>query len=338
MFKVGITRDFLTADGKLVYKDMGLDILDNEKNISYEFLTTQQSPVIPEMITGYDAIISLAPAYNAESFKNIHTLKAICRFGVGYDMVDVDACSKANVLLTITKGAVDHSVAEAVITWMLTLSHKVLQKDQLVKTGKWGERSLFMGSELRGKTLGIIGLGGIGTKLAQMLAPFGMKKILAYDPYADAAKAKAAGVNMADLHTLLQASDFVSVNCPLTPETKNLIGEKELSLLQKHTYIINTARGGIINEEALVKALQQQNIAGYATDVFEKEPVDSNHPLLSLPNVIAAPHCIAWTDELFSEIGRMVCRQVVQLSKGQVPDHVINTQILHQQNNKISLP
>lgn len=338
MFKVGITRDFLTADGKLVYKDMGLDILENEKNISYEFLTTHQSPVIAEMITGYDAIISLAPAYNAESFKNIHTLKAICRFGVGYDMVDVEACSKANVLLTITKGAVDHSVAEAVITWMLTLSHKVLQKDQLVKTGKWGERSLYMGSELRGKTLGIIGLGGIGTKLAQMLAPFGMKKILAYDPYADTAKAEAAGVSMIDLHTLLKASDFVSVNCPLTPETKNLIGEKELSLLQKHAYIINTARGGIINEEALVKALQQQNIAGYATDVFEKEPVDSNHPLLSLPNVIAAPHCIAWTDELFSEIGRMVCRQVVQLSKGQVPDHVINTQILHQQNNKISLP
>lgn len=330
MFKIGITRDFLTAEGKLIYKDMGLDILDNEKNISYEFLKTHQSPVTPEMIDGYDAIISLAPAYNADSFKNAHMLKAICRFGVGYDMVDVNACNNANVILTITKGAVDHSVAEAVITWMLTLSHKVTEKDKLVKTGRWTDRVLFMGSELRGKTLGIIGLGGIGTKLAAMLQPFGMKKILAYDPYADAAKALAAGVTIVDINTLMQASDFVSVNCPLTPETRNLISDKELALLPKHAYIINTARGGIINEDALLRALQQQSIAGYATDVFEKEPVNADHPLLSMPNVIAAPHCIAWTDELFSEIGRMVCRQVVQLSKGQIPDHVVNAQILHQ--------
>lgn len=340
MFRVGITRDFLTPDGKLVYKDMGLDILDNEPFIEYEFLKTHESPVIPEMITGYDAVISLAPAYTADSFKNVKRVKAICRFGVGYDMVDLKACNDANIIVTITRGAVNHSVAEAVITWMLTLSHRVFEKDKLVKKGAWADRSLYMGTELRGKTLGIIGLGGIGGKLVQMLAPFGIKDVLAYDPYADAQKANDIGVRLVDINTLMKSSDFVSVNCPLTPETRNLIGFNELALLQKHAYIINTARGGIINEKDLFEVLRSNSIAGYATDVFEKEPPDINDPLLKLENVIAAAHCIAWTDELFSEIGRTVCQQIVQLANGQIPDHVINTEILHKWNsstNKISL-
>lgn len=224
---------------------------------------------------------------------------------------------------------------------MLTLSHKVFEKDKLVKTGRWADRNLYMGSELRGKTLGIVGLGGIGGKLVQMLEPFGMKKIIAHDPYADNTKAKSIGVILVDLDTLMRSSDFVSVNCPLTPETRDLIGSRELSLLQKHAYIINTARGGIINEAALVEILRSGSIAGYATDVFEKEPPDTNDPLLQLDNVVVAPHCIAWTDELFSEIGEMVCRQAVQVARGKVPDHVVNTEILDKWKsftNKTSLP
>ncbi len=334
MFKVGITKDFLTSDGKLVYKDMGLDILDNAPGIEYEFIKTHQSPVTPAMLHGYDAVLSLAPAYNKTSFEGVRTLKAICRFGVGYDMVDLDACNDAGIIVTITRGAVNYSVAESVIAWMLALSHRVLQKDALVRKGKWADRTLYMGSELRNKTLGIIGLGGIGGKLVQMLENFGMNTPIAYDPYANKEVATKYNVQLVELNTLLSESDFISVNCPLTNETRNLVGAKELSLMKKDAYIINTARGGIINEKDLLEVLKAKSIAGYATDVFETEPATSDNALFELDNVILAPHSIAWTDELFSEIGRMACRQLVQIAEGKKPDHVVNTQILDQWYSK----
>ncbi len=329
MFKVGLTRDFLTPEGNLTYKDIGLDILEKADGVEYEFLKQHNSLVTAEMLMGYNAIISLAPAYNAESFKGVHDLKAICRFGVGYDMVDLKACSDANIIVTITKGAVNYSVAEAVITWMLTLSHRVLEKNSLVRNGKWSERSKYMGSELRGRTLGIVGIGGIGGRLVEMLRTFSMNQPIAYDPYASDERAKEFGVQLVDLESLMSNSDFISINCPLTDETRNLIGEHELSWVRKETFIINTARGGIINEEALINVLTNDLIAGYATDVFANEPPVEDNPLFKLGNVIVAPHCIAWTDELFQEIGRKACQQVVQVAQGKIPDDVVNTDILN---------
>ena len=328
MFKVGITKDFLTPEGELTYEDMGLDLLRKEKDISFEFMKEFSSPVSAEMLKGYDAIISLSPAYTAESFKGVDQLKAICRFGVGYDMVDLKACSDANVLVTITKGAVNYSVAEAVLTWMLTLAHKVLPKNQLVRDNKWQERSKFTGSELRNKTLGIIGFGGIGGQLVKMLPPFRMNQPIVYDPFISKQQAEEAGVKIVDLNTLMSEADFISVNCPLTDTTRNLIGLPELLLMKKTAYLLNTARGGIINEEALCQALESKSFAGYATDVFEKEPADVNAKLFNMSNVIMAPHCIAWTNELFKEIGEMACKQIIQIAKGNVPDYIVNTDTL----------
>src|SRR5258708_18474736 len=239
MFRVGLTRDFLTADGKLTYKDMGLDILDNAGGVEYEFLKEHRSPVTPDMLQGYDAIISLAPSYNSESLKGVQDLKAICRFGVGYDMIDMKACSDANVIVTITRGAVNYSVAEATLTWMLALSHRVFEKDKLVRSGSWSQRTHYMGSELRGRTLGVIGAGGIGGRLVEMTRVFDMNQPLAFDPYVDEGKAAGLGLQLVDLPTLMKHSDFISVNCPLTEETRNLIVEHELSLIKKEAFIIN---------------------------------------------------------------------------------------------------
>jgi phosphoglycerate dehydrogenase-like enzyme len=332
MFKVGLTRDFLTPDGKLTYNDIGLTILEEAGGVTYEFMKEYQSPITADMLKGYDAVISMAPAYNVNSFKDVHNLKAICRFGVGYDMVDLEACSNANVIVTITKGAVNYSVAEAVITWMLALSHRLLEKNRLVRNGGWSQRSHYMGSELRGRTLGIVGIGGIGGRLVEMLRAFGMNQPLAFDPYADKIRTEAAGVKMADLNYLMQHSDFVSINCPLTEETRNLISTQELSLLKKEAYIINTARGGIINEEALIEVLKNDSIAGYATDVFGKEPPAEDHPIFKFDNVILAPHCIAWTHDMFREIGIKACRQVVDISQGKIPEDVVNTNIIDRWN------
>jgi len=328
MFKVGLTRDFLTPEGILTYDDIGLKILEEADGITYEFMKEYRSPLTAEMIGDYDAIISLAPAYNSESFKDVNRLKAICRFGVGYDMVDLEACTKANVLVTISRGAVNYSVAESVITWMLALAHRVLEKNRLVRNGVWAQRSNYSGSELRGRTLGIIGLGGIGGKLVELLQPFGMNQPLAFDPYADENRAKAAGVQLADLDYLFQNSDFISINCPLTEDTRNLIGEHELSLLKKEAYIINTARGGIVDEQAIINALNDHSLAGYATDVFAKEPPDIDHPFFKMENVILAPHCIAWTHDMFKEIGIKACMQVVEIAQGRIPQDVVNTSVL----------
>ncbi len=328
MFKVGITKDFLTPDGKLAYDDMGLDILENTEGLQYEFLSDHHSPVIPGMLVEYDAIISLAPSYNAESFKGVNNLKAICRFGVGYDMVDLKACTDANIMVTITRGAVNHSVAEAIVTWMLTLSHRVFEKDKLVREGNWSQRSNYMGTELRGRTLGIVGVGGIGGRLVEMVKAFDMKPPVAFDPYVDKAKAEALGFELVDLDTLMSRADFISINCPLTDETRNLVGDHALSLVKKNAFIINTARGGIINEEALIKILESKSIAGYATDVFANEPPAADEPLYKLSNVILAPHCIAWTHDLFREIGRKVCSQVVEIANGKVPEDVVNKEVL----------
>jgi len=165
-----------------------------------------------------------------------------------------------------------------------------------------------MGGELRGRTLGVIGAGGIGGKLVEMIRVFDMNPPLAFDPYLDKKKAAAAGLQLVDLDTLMKQSDFISVNCPLTDETRNLIGSKELSLMKKEAFIINTARGGIIDEPALIKVLTERSIAGYATDVFAVEPPSVEDPLFKLDNVIVAPHCIAWTHDLFREIGRADAR------------------------------
>lgn len=334
MFKVGLTRDFLTPEGKLTYKDIGLEILEEASGVEYEFMKDYRSPVTADMLQGYQAVISLAPAYTADSFTGLYELRAICRFGVGYDMVDLKACSDANIIVTITRGAVNYSVAEAVLTWMLALSHRVFEKDRLVRNGGWSQRSHYMGSELRGRTLGIVGIGGIGGRLVEMIRAFGMNQPIAFDPYAGEDRAKLYGVKLVDLRYLLQHSDFISINCPLTEETKNLLSEDELSLIKKGTFIINTARGSIINEQSLIKALASNSIAGYATDVFENEPPDKDNPLFKMDNVIMAPHCIAWTHELFREIGRKACRQVVEIAQGKIPEDVVNGGILDNWHQK----
>jgi len=327
-FQVGLTRDFKTDDGQLTYDDIGLDILEAHPDVEHRFFERHEPLVTAEQLADFDAVISLTPRYTAQSFEGVEKLAAIVRFGVGYDSVDVTACTEADVLLCITAGAVNHSVAEATITWMLTLSHNVFIKDRITRDGRWNDRTFYMGRELRDRTLGIVGLGGIGGRLIEMIRSFGMKTPLAFDPFISPQRANELGARLVSLEELLRESDFVSVNCPLTDETRNLIGRDELALMKPDAYLINTARGGIVNEAALVAVLQARGIAGAAMDVYETEPVKPDNPLLQLDNVILAPHCIAWTDELFRDIGRMACRITTMVAEGKVPPGVVNREVL----------
>lgn len=326
--RCAFTADFLTPSGDLVYKDIGLGRLD-DAGVAHAFFAAHEPEVRPAQLAGFDAVVSLTPRITTASLADVECLAAVVRFGVGYDMVDVDACTRADVALFITRGAVNHSVAEATIAWMLALSHRVPQKDRLVREGRWAERPHFMGGELRGRTLGLIGAGGIGSTLVGLLAGFRMAPPLAFDPYLSDARAAAIGVTKVPLEELLGRADFVSVNCPLTGETRGLIGTAELARMKPTAFLINTARGGIVDDAALAGALQAGTIAGAASDVFSNEPAGQENPLSSAPNSLLAPHCIAWTDELFTEIGHMAAGAVIELASGRAPDGLlVNGEVL----------
>jgi phosphoglycerate dehydrogenase-like enzyme len=326
-FRVALTADFYDADGNARYHDLGLSVLDGESSIAYSALAERRAELGADQIGTANAVIVLAPKVTERSVSAAENLLAIGRFGVGYDAVDVAACTAADVAVFITAGAVDRSVAEATVGWMLALTHHVRVKDALVRSGKWEERSGYMGCELRDRTLGVVGLGGIGGALVQLLAGFGMRQPLAFDPFIDSAAAARMGVRLVSLDELLANSDFVSIHCPLNEQTRNLIGAPQIALMKPTSYLINTARGNIVDEDALYAALCEQRIAGAALDCFAVEPVTSPHRFGQFENVLLAPHSIAWTDELFRDIGRAVCQGMVDLARGERPRGVVNPRV-----------
>ncbi|MGZ0174455.1 MAG: NAD(P)-dependent oxidoreductase, partial [Planctomycetales bacterium] len=185
----------------------------------------------------------------------------------------------------------------------------------------------YMGCELRDRTLGVIGLGGIGRKLVKLLQGFGMRQPIAYDPFAPPEVVVESDVRKVELDELLQTADFVSLHCPLDEQTRGLIGADQLSLMKPDAYLLNLARGGIVDENALYDALVSRRIAGAALDCFADEPVVTPHRLGELDNVLLAPHSIAWTDELFRDIGRTACQSLLDLSLGKRPRGAVNPEV-----------
>jgi phosphoglycerate dehydrogenase-like enzyme len=327
-FRIAFTGDFYAADGSPMYRDMGLSVLAPHTHIQQSRFKEHRPEIGADQIADAQGVVVLTPAVTAATVANARDLLAIGRFGVGYDAVNVAACTEADVVVFITAGAVDHSVAEATVGWMIALTHHMRIKDRLVREGQWDQRSRYMGRELRDRTFGTIGLGGIARKTIALLKGFGMKQPLAFDPYVAAqAGGEIDGVRLTSLDELLSTADFVSIHCPLTDQTRNLIGRRELALMKPDAYLLNTARGGIVDEDALYEALREHRIAGAALDCFAEEPVVRPHRFGTLDNVLLAPHCIAWTDELFQNIGRAVCQGMVDLSQGKRPRGVVNPQV-----------
>ncbi len=326
-FKVLLTADFYNDDGSLKYDDIGLDLLEQAEQISYTKFAQHRPTIEADQIGQAQGVVVLGPKVTKESLSNSENLLALGRFGVGYDSVDVQACTEADVVLFITAGAVDRPVAEATVAWMLALTHNIRTKDALVRQGQWDIRSQFMGSELRDRTLGVIGLGGIGQALVKLLNGFGMNQPLVFDPYVQPNVAQMLGVQLVPLNELMSQADFVSVNCPLNDQTRGLISRDEIGLMKPEAYLINTARGGIVDEDALFDALQEQKIAGAGIDVFVEEPVTKPHRFGKLDNVLLAPHSIAWTNELFRDIGRAACQGIIDLAQGKKPKGVVNPEV-----------
>ncbi len=326
-FCVALTADFYDEHGKAKFNDLGLSVFDNHDHIELTRFDEFRREIAPMQFADCAGVVVLTPQVTAASLANSDRLLAIGRFGVGYDSVDVNACTQHNVLAMITSGAVDRPVAEATIGWMLALTHNMLVKDRLVRTGQWDERSKYMGCELRERTLGIIGLGGIGRKLVSLLQGFGMRQPIAFDPMVPKSVLDELGVRSVSLNELLSTADFVSIHCPLNAQTRGLIGASQIALMKPDAYLLNTARGGIVDEQALYEALKSKRIAGAALDCFEGEPITQPHRFGELENVLLAPHSIAWTSELFRDIGRTACQSMLDLSLGKRPIGVLNPEL-----------
>jgi len=326
-FRVGITRDTLKADGRPIFDQASLAMLDDPR-IEWEFLPQVEAEITPQMAARYDAICVMVGKVTRRTVSGSdRRLKLIARFGVGYDTVDVNALTDSGVLLTITPDGVRRPVASSALTFLLMLAHQVPAKDRLVREGRWDERINYMGTGLSGRVLGSIGVGNIGSELFRLAMPFAMR-YLAYDPYVTQQSVASLGVKLVDLDTLLRESDFVCVNCPLSEQTRHLVGARELALMKPTAYFINTARGPIVDEKALFQTLSERRIAGAAIDVFEQEPTPADNPLLGLDNIVVTPHYICLTDECIATVAASAFSACRELANGRVPKNVVNQPVL----------
>lgn len=327
-FRVAISGDFRKADGSPTYPDFDLAPLKNAPGVEMEFLEVA-NPLRAEQLEDFDALILLTHRFNADSVPKSGRLAVVARFGVGYDTVDVEACTKAGIALVITPDGVRRPVAVSIITFMLALTGKLMIKDQLTRQAADGfaKRSDHMGVGLVGRTFGSLGIGNIGAEVFRLLKPFDMKYI-AHDPFADKAVAAELGIELVGLDDVFRRADIVSVSCPLTPQTHHLVNAERLALMKPTAYLINTARGPIVDQKALTQALQAGAIAGAGLDVLEQEPPDPDDPILKLDNIILAPHALCWTDQCFAGNGAADVAAVLEVQHGRTPRGIVNRAVL----------
>ncbi len=327
-FCVGLTRDILDSRGEPAFGRAALEVLDRDSSLEWEYLPAVVPEIGPELAAQYDALyINIARVPAAAVARADRRLRIVARHGVGYDTVDVAAMTRAGVLVTNTPTAMPRPVATTALTFVLALAGKLFLKDRLTRSGRWHERMDNMGLGLSGRTLGVVGAGRIGKELLRMARVFDLK-LLATDPVANDVELGYIGARKVDLDTLIRESDFVVVCCLLNEHTRHLIGAEALAKMKPTSYLINVARGPIVDEKALIDVLQKRRIAGAALDVFEQEPVDPANPLLAMDNVIVTPHSLCWTDECFHNMAATGLRSIVEVLNGRIPEFLVNRAVL----------
>lgn len=258
--------------------------------------------------------------------RRCENLLAVCSAGAGYDVIDVDACTRAGIAVCNNSGPGAEAVAEHALGFMLDLAKKITAADRMLRAGPLGDRMVLRGSQLMGKTLGVIGLGAIGGRLVELCAPFDME-VLVFDPYLDGVNAQVRGVRVVALAELLEQADFVQVTCPLTSETEGLIGSTQFAAMKPTAFFITTARGRVHDEAALLDALTSGGIAGAGLDVFHEEPPRQDNPLLHLDNVVATPHTAGITVEAARDIGVATATQWQTIFEGGMPPRLLNPDV-----------
>lgn len=271
-----------------------------------------------------DGIINQYSILNRSVLENLRNCKVISRYGVGVDSIDLQAATELGIIVANIPDYCIDEVANQTIALLLALIRKISFFDKRVKSGQWDFRLGFPIYRTRGKILGLIGCGRIGIEVGRRLSSFGMK-VIAFDPYIDRSQ---EGIELKSLDDVLRSSDFISIHCPLNNSTFHLIGEKEFRKMEKKPIIINTSRGPIIDEKALIRALEEGLISGAGLDVLEKEPPDPQNPLLGMENVIITPHSGFYSEESIKELKRRAAENVLNVLQGRCPKSVVNREVI----------
>jgi phosphoglycerate dehydrogenase-like enzyme len=325
---IGLTRDFLekAADPWR----MGLSWLRQQQQFKWSWFEEYLPEVHSKQLGDCDVVLSWTPKWTAASLERVDKLLLIARWGVGYDHLDIDACTKAGVMVAITPEAVRRPVATANVAMMMALATGLMHKDRDARAGLWQQNSLVEpGFGLVGKTLGSIGFGNVAQETFRLMSGFSLKYMACtLHPDRHRSEAVSLGVELTDLASVVRESDYLMINCPLKSDTLHLLGARELAAMKRSAYLINLSRGAIVEEQALIEALRQRRIAGAGLDVFEREPLPAGHPLTELPQVILTPHTLALTDDLFAGMEKQHREMYRALHEGAIPPHVVNREVL----------
>lgn len=301
------------------------DLFDPRPDVDWEIMPPPSSRTAEAaVIDRYDGLLILGMRFDASSFRGTRRLACIARWGVGFDAIDIAAATNAGVLVALTPEAITRSVAEAQIAFAFALAKRLPDLDRRTRAGQWRQDMPILGSDIAGKTLASVGLGRIGAEMFKIARGAGFGRLLAHDPYCPADRAAEAGVELVDLATVMAEGDFITVNAYLNAATRGMIGSREFGQMKPTAYFINTARGAIVDEAALIEALRRGSIAGAGIDVFEREPVAPDNPLLGMDNVIVAPHGVAWTREGLAGNSGDACRNLLAVAEGNVPPCLAN--------------
>ena len=317
-YRVAVTRaKDAKTDATELFGDLGLQRLIDA---GFEWNYVDVDPTIAaDDLAGYDAVLLMGgQAVTRATLAGQTHLRHIARFGAGYDSVDVEACTDSGVVVTNTPEAVRRPMAHAALTLVLALAHNLVVKDTLVRTGRWDERGHWQGRGIEHALVGIVGLGNIGAEVARQFRALGMS-VQAYNRSDKGDVARELGVSMVDLDTVMQTSDFIVILIAASAQTVNLVDRRRIGLMKPDAYLVNLSRGSIIDESALVEALQKSAIAGAGLDVFANEPLQPGSPLVGMDNVVLAPHSLCWTDEFARAVSESAITSLIDVGSGRPP-------------------
>ena len=314
--RVLVTPTSYSRDDPRLRSELEKEVGDVVYNTTGRSLT---SPELARLLPGIDGYIAGVDVIDAAALQAANRLKVIARYGVGLDNVDLAAATQRGIVVTYTPGANAVSVAELTVGLILALGRNLPLAVAAIRQGEWPRWS---GVTLEGKTVGLLGLGAIGKQVVKRLGGFDCR-LIAHDPLADSDFARQHGVELLTMVEVISQADFLSLHLPLTPETRGLVDRAFLEKMKTGAYLINTARGEILAEAALLEALQSGKLRGAALDVFSREPPGVDNPLLQLPQVIATPHCGSHTDGATNAMGWMALRDCLSVLRGLPPKYPI---------------
>ena len=321
--KIGLTADLFDTHGRPLFGTGPLQLFA-DAGLEWEKLPPDGPSIAADNLANFDALFIGGAKVNEDALAlDKGRLRVLARNGVGFDALDIPALSRRGILVTNTPVAVRHSVATTALTFILALSLRLPLKSKLPREGKWKQRGDYPGIGLPGRTIGIIGFGGIGQELVRLMRPFNLRMLVS-DPFTTDAICTQHGVERVELEDLLANADFIVVACLLDASTRHLVNEGRLAMMKRTAFLINIARGPIIEEAALIRALQSGTIAGAGLDVLEKEPPEDGNPLLTMENVIVTPHSLCWTDTFMDGVARTAIKGIIDVVNGRLPEFPVN--------------